>query len=97
MHFTIECAFCELKKTLCTLFIFLPIQKRTATTSPGTWQTSPQMVEVRYQVKKGSQQMRKVPITTPSVTKALCSFRHDELTLFRSFKAVKNCLYRADT
>ena len=66
-----------------------PIQKRTATTSPGTSQASPQMVEVRYQVKKGSQQIRKVPITTPSVTKALCSFRHDEFTRFRSFKARK--------
>ena len=37
----------------------------------------PQMVTVRYQVKKGSQQRRKAPSTMPSVTKALCSFRHD--------------------
>ena len=67
--------------------IYFPIQKRTATTSPGTSQRSPQMVEVRYQVKKGSQHTRKVPITTPSVTNALCSFRHDEFTRFRSRRA----------
>ena len=60
-----------------------------ATRTSGQVQASPQMVEVRYQVKKGSQQIRKVPITTPSVTKALCSFRHEVLTRFRSFKAVK--------
>ena len=69
-----------------------PIQKRTATTSPGTSQASPQMVEVRYQVKKGSQHTRKVPITTPSVTKALCSFLHEEFSRFRSFKAENQSL-----
>ena len=30
-----------------------------------------------HQRKKGSQQRRKAPITTPNVTKALCSFRAD--------------------
>ena len=43
----------------------------------------PQMVTVRYQVKKGSQQRRKAPITTPSVTKALCSFLHIALRIDR--------------
>ena len=79
----------ELSVLILFNFCNSPIQNRTATTSPGTSHASPQMVEVRYQVKKGSQQIRKVPITTPSVTKALCSFRQEELTRFRSFKAMK--------
>ena len=37
-------------------------------------------------MKKGSQQRRKVPITTPSVTKALCSRRHEELRRLRSLR-----------
>ena len=44
----------------------------------------PQMVTVRYQVKKGSQQRRKAPSTMPSVTNALCSFRHDVWMRWRS-------------
>ena len=37
-------------------------------------------------MKKGSQQRRKVPMTTPSVTKALCSRRHEELRRLRSLR-----------
>ena len=37
-------------------------------------------------IKKGSQQSRNVPMTTPRVTKALCSFRQEELRRLRSFR-----------
>ena len=37
-----------------------------------------------YQRKKGSQQRRKAPITTPRVTKALCSFRADYGEILRN-------------
>ena len=60
-----------------------PIQKRMATMMWGQGHSSPQMVTVRYQVKKGSQHSRKAPITTPSVTKALCSFLHTALRMER--------------
>ena len=49
----------------------------------GQGQRSPQMVTVRYQEKKGSQQRRKAPMTTPRVTKALCSFLHMALRMDR--------------
>ena len=54
-----------------------------ATMMCGQGQRSPQMVTVRYQEKKGSQQRRKAPITTPRVTKALCSFLHIALRMER--------------
>ena len=41
-------------------------------------------VKVTYQRKKGSQQRRKAPITTPRVTKALCSFRADYGEILRN-------------
>lgn len=37
-------------------------------------------------MKKGSQHRRKVPMTTPSVTKALCSRRQEELRRLRSLR-----------
>ena len=42
---------------------------------------------MRYQRKKGSQHIRKAPITTPSVTNALCSFKTvSESTYFFCFE-----------
>ena len=58
-----------------------PIQKRMATMMWGQGQSSPQMVTVRYQEKKGSQHSRNPPITTPRVTNALCSFLHIALRI----------------
>ena len=37
-------------------------------------------------MKKGSQQSKNVPMTTPSVTKALCSLRQEELRRLRSLR-----------
>jgi hypothetical protein len=55
-----------------------PIQKRIETTMSGHGQyVSPQMVTVRYHVKKGNQHSKKAPMTMPKVTKALCSFLQD--------------------
>ena len=50
---------------------------------PTTYQRKVK-VKVTYQRKKGSQQRRKAPITTPRVTKALCSFRADYGEILRN-------------